>query len=137
VSRTPHRVVNPDGLVDPKGFAHALVSTKGTTIYLGGQTGHRADGSLVGDDLVTQFDQACANVVTAIRAAGGEPEHLAQVLIFATHLDEYRARLKELGEAYRRHFGKHYPAMALLGATELFDRRAKVELVGVAVVPEG
>jgi enamine deaminase RidA (YjgF/YER057c/UK114 family) len=137
VSGTPHRIVNPDGLADPKGFAHALVSTKGTTIYLGGQTGHRADGSLVGDDLVTQFDQACANVVTAIRAAGGKPEYLAQVLIFATDLAEYRSRLKDLGEAYRRHFGKHYPAMALLGATELFDRRAKVELVGVAVVPEG
>lgn len=137
MSRTPHRIVNPDGLADPKGFAHALVSKKGTTIYLGGQTGHGADGSLVGDDLVTQFDQACANLVTALRAAGGEPEHLAQVLIFATDLGEYRSRLKDLGEAYRRHLGKHYPAMALLGATELFDRRAKVELVGVAVVPEG
>ena len=134
---TPHRIVNPDGLADPRGFAHALVSKQGTTVYLGGQTGHRADGSLVGDDLVTQFDQACANVVTAIRAAGGEPEHLAHLLIFATDVGEYRSRLKDLGEAYRRHFGKHYPAMALLGATELFDRRARVELVGVAVVPEG
>jgi enamine deaminase RidA (YjgF/YER057c/UK114 family) len=44
--------------------------------------------------------------------------------------------LKDLGVAYRRHFGKHYPAVALLGTTELFDPQAKVELVGVAVVPE-
>jgi enamine deaminase RidA (YjgF/YER057c/UK114 family) len=135
VSGSVHRIVNPDDLPEPKGFAHAVAAERGATIYLGGQTGHRADGTLAGDDLVTQFDQACANVVSAIRAATGEPEHLVQLLIFATDVEEYRSRLGDLGRAYRRHFGKHYPALALLGTTELFDPRAKVELVGVAVVP--
>jgi len=135
VTDTPHRIVVPEGLLEPKGFAHALVAAGGTTVYLGGQTGHRRDGSLAGDDLVTQFDQACANVVTALKAAGGRPDHLVQLLIFATDVGDYRSRLKELGQAYRRHFGKHYPAMALLGTTELFDRRAVVELVATAVIP--
>jgi enamine deaminase RidA (YjgF/YER057c/UK114 family) len=132
-----HRTLNPDGLAEPVGFAHVVIPARGTTVYLGGQTGHRADGTLAGEDLVTQFDQACANVAVAIRAAGGEPEHLVQLLIYATDVGEYRALLKDLGEAYRRHFGKHYPAIALLGTTELFDPQAKVELVGIAVVPEG
>ena len=35
---------------------------------------------------------------------------------------------------HQRHFGKHYPAMALFGVTGLFDPAAMVELVGVAVV---
>lgn len=39
------------------------------------------------------------------------------------------------GGVYRRHFGHHYPAMALLGVSALFDDAAKVELVGVAVIP--
>ncbi|HEX2025904.1 MAG TPA: RidA family protein [Actinomycetota bacterium] len=136
VTDTPHRIIRPEGLVEPRGFAHALVAAEGRTVFLGGQTGHRQDGSLVGDDLVAQFDQACANVVTALEAAGARPEQLVQLLIFATDMTEYRSRLKELGEAYRRHFGKHYPAMALLGTTELFDAEAKVELIGTAVVPE-
>jgi enamine deaminase RidA (YjgF/YER057c/UK114 family) len=131
-----HEIVNPEGLAEPAGFAHAVIPDAGRTVYLGGQTGHRADGSLAGEDLVTQFDQACANVVTAIRAAGGQPEHLVQLLIFATDVPEYRSLMKDLGEAYRGHFGKHYPAVALLGTTELFDPPAKVELVGVAVIPE-
>ncbi|MGH2677446.1 MAG: RidA family protein [Actinomycetota bacterium] len=132
-----HELLNPEGLAEPVGFAHAVIPQEGRRVYLGGQTGHRAQGTLAGEDLVTQFDQACANVVTAIRAAGGEPEHLVQLLIFATDVPEYRSLLKDLGVAYRRHFGKHYPAVALLGTPELFDPQAKVELVGVAVVPEG
>ena len=132
-----HELLNPEGLAEPVGFAHVVIPEEGTTVYLGGQTGHRADGTLAGEDLVTQFDQACANVVTAVRAAGGEPEHLVQLLIFATDVPEYRSLMKDLGVAYRRHFGKYYPAVALLGTPELFDPQAKVELVGVAVVPEG
>jgi enamine deaminase RidA (YjgF/YER057c/UK114 family) len=136
VTDTPHRIVEPEGLPEPKGFAHALVAARGTTVYLGGQTGHRADGSLAGDDLVDQFDQACANVVRALGAAGARPEHLAFLAIHAVDMEEYRSRLGEIGRAYRGHFGKHYPAMALLGTTELFDVDAKVELIGTAVIPD-
>ncbi len=130
-----HRVLNPDGLPPPSGFAHAVLPAPGRAIYLGGQAGHRPDGTLAGEGLVEQFDQACANVVSALEAAGGRPEHLVALQIFAVDVREYRGSLKPLGAAYRRHFGKHYPAMALLGTTELFDPAAKVELVGVAVIP--
>jgi len=134
VTDTPHRLVNPETLPPPTGYSNAVVAAGGTAVYLGGQTGHRPDGSIA-EDLVEQFDQACANVVEVLRAAGGEPEHLVRLLIFATDLGEYRGRLRDLGGAWRRHFGKHYPAMALLGTTGLFDAEARVELVGVAVVP--
>jgi hypothetical protein len=36
---------------------------------------------------------------------------------------------------WRKHFGRHYPAVALLGVAELFDEAAKIELVGTAVIP--
>jgi enamine deaminase RidA (YjgF/YER057c/UK114 family) len=134
VTASPHRNVNPDSLPPPSGYAHATVAAAGTSVHLGGQAGHRPDGSIA-DDLVEQFDQACANVVEALRAAGGQPEHLVQLTIYATDVGEYRRRLRELGEAWRGRFGTHYPAMALIGATELFDAVARVELVGVAVVP--
>lgn len=134
MTASPHRNVNPDSLPPPSGYSHATMAAAGTAVHLGGQAGHRPDGSIA-DDLVEQFDQACANVVEALRAAGGEPEHLVQLTIYATDLGEYRRRLRELGEAWRERFGTHYPAMALIGATELFDADARVELVGVAVVP--
>jgi len=56
------------------------------------------------------------------------------VRIYVTDLPAYRASLPELGSVWRTHFGRRYPAMALLGVTELFDPAAMVELVGVAVI---
>lgn len=132
----PHRVVNPETLESPVGYSHAVVAAPGRAIYLAGQTGMRADGTLAGESLLDQFDQASANVVEALAAAGGRSEHLVSMLMFVTDLEEYRGARRELGVIYRKHFGSHYPAAALLEVKGLFDRSAKVELVCIAVVPE-
>lgn len=132
---TPHEILNPDTLARPQGFAHAVVAASGRTVYLGGQAGLDRDGKLVSDDLVAQFSQASANVVAALAAAGAAPDQLVAMQIYVTDVGEYKARLSELATAYQEHFGKHYPAIALLGVSELFEPPAKVELVCTAVVP--
>jgi enamine deaminase RidA (YjgF/YER057c/UK114 family) len=134
---TPHRVVNPPGLAPPVGFAHAVVAAPGRTVHLGGQAAQRADGSIQGATVVEQFDVAAGNVVTALTAAGGRPEHLVALQIYVTDAAAYRAALAELGAVWRRHFGRHYPATALLEVAGLLDPAALVELVATAVVPDG
>ena len=124
-----HRIVNPPELPEPSGYAHAVVAAPGRTVYLGGQTG-------AGETLAEQLDAAAGTLVAALRAAGGEPDDLVSVVVFTTDMDEYRASLGDLGEVWRRHFGRRYPAMALIGASALFEPDARVELMGVAVVPE-
>ena len=133
---TPHRVVNPEGLAPPAGFAHAVVAAPGRTVYLGGQAAQGPDGAITGATLTEQFDLAIVNLVAALAAAGGAPEHLVSLHVYTTEIDRYRASLAELGAAYRRHLGRHYVATALFEVAGLFDPEAKVELVGVAVVPE-
>lgn len=130
-----HEIVTAPDLAEPVGFAHAVVSGPGRTVHLGGQTAQGRDGAIVGATLVEQFDVAAANVVTALRAAGAAPDDLVSLVIYTTAVGEYRASLRELGPVWRRHFGRHYPAVALLGVAELFDPEAKVELVGTAVLP--
>ena len=93
-------------------------------------------GSVLGTTMVEQFDVAAANVVAALAAAGGRPEDLVSLTIYVTDVAEYRESLGDLGVVYRRHLGRHYPAMALLGVSALFDDAAKVEIVGTAVVPD-
>lgn len=131
---TPHRLLNPEGWARPAGYSEVVAAAPGRFVFVAGQVGRRPDGHLA-EDLVGQFDGACANVVEALRAADARPEHVVSLLIFATDVGEYRRREKQIGEAYRRHFGNHYPAMALLGATELYGPDALVELVATAVVP--
>lgn len=130
-----HEIVNPPSLPAPVGFAHAVIASPGRTVYLGGQTAQGPDGTIVGDTIAAQFDVAASNVITALTAAGGRPEHLVSLMIYVTDVPAYRASLAELAPVYRKHFGRHYPAVALLGVAELFDPAAKLELVGTAVVP--
>jgi enamine deaminase RidA (YjgF/YER057c/UK114 family) len=131
-----NEIVTAPGLAPPVGYAHAVVGAPGgRTVHLGGQTALGADGAIHGETLAEQFDVAAANVLAALHAAGGAPEHLVQVLVFVTDVAEYKASLRALGEVWRRHFGRHYPALALLGVTALFDDAARVELVATAVIP--
>ncbi|MGH2806186.1 MAG: RidA family protein [Actinomycetota bacterium] len=133
---SPHEILNPDALPAAVGFAHAVVAAPGRTVYLGGQAGLDAESNLVSEGLVAQFDKAAENVVTALAAAGGKPEHLVAMQIYVTDIAEYRNSLKGLADAYQKHLGRHYPAIALLGVNDLFDPAAKVELVATAVIPE-
>ena len=121
-------IVNPPDLPEPVGFAHAVVADR--TIHLGGQIGE-------GETLVEQFDSAAGRIVKAMRAAGAEPDDLVSLVVYTTAIDEYRALTTELGEAWRRHFGRRYPAMALVGVSALMEPGAKVELMGVAAIPDG
>jgi enamine deaminase RidA (YjgF/YER057c/UK114 family) len=125
-------LINSPDLAAPVGFSHAV--RDGQTVYLGGQVAQGPDGAVVGETIAEQFDVAAGNLVTALRAAGGEPEDLVSLQVFVTAVAEYRSSLRELGDVWRRHFGRRYPAMGLFGVTELFDPAAKVELMGVAVI---
>jgi enamine deaminase RidA (YjgF/YER057c/UK114 family) len=132
---SPHEIVTAPGLAAPVGFAHAVVAAPGRTVHLGGQTAQGQDGAIVGATMVEQFDVAAANVVAALAAAGATPDHLVSIIIYTTAVGEYRQSLRELGPVWRKHFGRHYPAVALLGVSELFDEAAKIELLGTAVIP--
>ena len=130
---SPHEIRNPEGLPRPSGFSHAVIAQAGRTVYLAGQTAQRPDGTVAGGTMAEQFDLAARNVVLALEAAGAHPQDLVSMQIFVKQIDEYLRASKEVGEAYRRHFGRHYPAMALLEVRRLFDPAAKVELMCIAV----
>jgi enamine deaminase RidA (YjgF/YER057c/UK114 family) len=132
MERRVSELINSPELAPPVGFSHAVRA--GDTIYLGGQVAQAHDGSVVGETIADQFDVAAGNLMTALRAAGGEPDDLVSLQVFVTAVAEYRDALPALGRVWRRHFGRRYPAMGLFGVTELFDPAAKVELMGVAVL---
>jgi enamine deaminase RidA (YjgF/YER057c/UK114 family) len=126
--------VNPPSLAKPSGFAHAVIATGGRIVFLAGQTALNADGAIVGDTVVEQFEQALANLLTALAAAGGQPADLASLTVYAVDLADYRAHGREIGTAWRRLAGRDYPAMAAVGVSRLWDSAALVEVQGYAVV---
>jgi enamine deaminase RidA (YjgF/YER057c/UK114 family) len=85
---------------------------------------------LVSDDFVAQVERALAKIVEVLADAGGEPRHLTRLTWFVTDKAAYVARQKEIGEAYRRVLGRHFPAMTLIVVAGLLEQGAKVEIEG-------
>ncbi|MFL6095124.1 MAG: RidA family protein [Blastococcus sp.] len=127
--------IDPAELAPPSGFAHAVRATGTVTVHLAGQTALDAEGRIVGDGVVGQFEQALTNLLTALRAAGGGPEHLASLTIYIVDVPDYRAHAREIGHVWRRLAGTDYPATAGIGVARLWDDDALVELQGTAELP--
>ena len=128
-------LVNPPSLAKPRGYSHGAVA-RGRVLALAGQIGWDASARLVSAELAPQFAQALANLVETLKAAGGRAEDLISLRIYVTDKRRYLASSKEVGEAYRRLLGRHFPAMALVQVADLLEDGALVEIEGLAVLPD-
>ena len=132
----PVTLINPESLGAPSGYSHGLLAdANGKLLFISGQIAWNEQQKIVSDDFVEQFDRALGNVVTVIRAAGAQPEHIVRLVVYVTNKIEYRERTREVGERYRKHMGKHFPAMVLVEVAGLLDDLAKVEIEGMALIP--
>ncbi|HEU4508966.1 MAG TPA: RidA family protein [Pyrinomonadaceae bacterium] len=124
-------------LINPaSGYSNGvLADAGGRLLFIAGQIAWDENQKIVSDDFVEQFDRALENVVTIVAAAGGTPDTIARLVIYVTDKIEYRQRTKEVGDRYRKHMGKHFPAMVLVEVKSLLDDRAKIEIEGMAVLP--
>ena len=128
--------INPESLGVPYGYSNGvLAEAGGRLLFVAGQIGWNQQQSLVSNDFAEQFDQALANVMTVVAAAGGKAENVARLVIYVVNKNEYTGRLREIGERYRGHMGRHFPAMALVEVKSLVDDGAKVEIEAIAVLP--
>ena len=129
------KLINPPSLGAPSGYSHGvLVEGGGKLLFIAGQIAWDQSQKIVSDDFVEQFDQALANVVTVVKAAGGESNNIVRVVVYVTDKREYLAQTKAVGERYRKHMGKHFPAMVLVQVASLLDDAAKVEIEATAVI---
>ena len=126
------RLINPDTLTKPVGYSHAAIGS-GDVLELAGQVGWDREEKFA-DGLVAQVAQALDNLVAVLDACGRGAEDLARLRIYTVDVAGYRDNLKEIGGVYRERFGKHFPAMTLVGVAALFDPGALVEIEGVAYV---
>jgi len=126
--------VNPATLARPVGYSHGMAA-QGTHLFVAGQVGWDAAAKIVSGGFVAQFEQALANAVAVVVEAGGKPGHVTRLRIYVTDLAAYRGALAEVGAAYRRRMGKHFPAMALVQVAGLLEEGALVEIEADAVLP--
>jgi enamine deaminase RidA (YjgF/YER057c/UK114 family) len=115
------------------GYANG-VAAEGRLVFIAGQIGWDERAKLVSDDFVPQVEQALSNIVAVLAEAGGAPRHLTRLTWYVTDKAGYIARRKEIGEAYRRVIGYHFPAMTLVIVANLLEEGARVEIEATAVI---
>lgn len=130
------QAVSPEGWAPAKGYANGVVCGPGRTVYVGGQIGWDGQLKPVSEDFVAQFDQALANVVAVVEAAGGSATDVVKMTVYVTDMDAYRSSLKAIGASWRVRLGRHFPAMALLGVSVLVEPWAKVEIEAIAHITQ-
>jgi enamine deaminase RidA (YjgF/YER057c/UK114 family) len=129
------QILQPPGWAKAKGFSNGIAA-KGKLVFVAGQVGWTGEGKWQARDFAGQFRQALQNVISVLKEAKGEPQHIVRLTWYVLDKKEYLGALKEVGAAYRQLMGRHYPAMAVVQVGGLVEDEARLEIEATAVVPE-
>ena len=127
--------VNPEGWKRPKGYANG-VTAEGKTLHVAGQIGWNADQRFARHDFVGQTVQALENVVSVVESAGGKATDIVRLTWYVVDKSDYLSKRKDVGAAYRRVMGYHFPAMTLVVVSGLVEDEALLEIEATAVLNE-
>ena len=129
------QALQPPGWKRPKGYANGIAA-RGTLVFVAGQVGWDESETFRTGDLAGQVRQALENVVAILAEGGAKPAHIVRMTWYLADKDEYNARLKDIGNAYREIIGMHFPVMTAVQVAGFVEPGAKVEIEATAVVPD-
>ncbi len=128
-------ILHPQGWDAPIGYANGVAAGPGRLVFVAGQVGWDEKQRFASADIAPQFEQALKNVLAVLAQAGGRPEHICRMTAYCCDKPGYLAARRDLGAIWRRHMGRHYPAMSMIFVADLLDSPGKIELEATAVVP--
>lgn len=125
----------PKGWTRPSGYSNGIKAA-GTPIFVAGMVGwNESNEFAVG--FVAQLAQALKNTVAVLGEGGGTPADIVRMTWYVKGMGLYRDNLPEIGRTYQAIMGKNFPAMAVIGVTDLVAPEALIEIETTAVVPAG
>ncbi len=103
------------------GYSRAVVDDP--WVFVSGTTGFDYSTMEIADDVVTQTEQALANIDAALREAGVTAADVVRVRYYLPNTDDF----EECWPALRRYFGEARPAATML-VVGLADPRMRIEI---------
>ena len=126
-----NKIIQPDGWAPAKGYANGVL-TRGKTLYIGGQIGWNSEKVFVSKDFIGQMEQVLNNIKKIVETAGGQVENITRLTWFLIDKNDYLSNQRNVGEAYRRVLGRHFPAMSVVVVKELIEDDALIEIEATA-----
>ena len=128
-----NKIIHPDGWKATKGYANGILSNNGQ-LFIGGQIGWTAAQIFETHTFIGQMEQTLNNIVTIVKAAGGEIKNIVRLTWYIKDKNEYLNNQKLIGEVYQKIIGKHYPAMSMVVVKELIEDEALLEIEATAII---
>ncbi len=107
-------------------------------VFISGQVGNKPDGTIAGDDIASQTQQALGNLEALLAASGAEPANLVRLQSFLVGADDIPGFRSELTAAYARWFAgseQGPPGHTLLVVQALASPALVVEIEGWFAMP--
>lgn len=123
--------INPPGLSTPQTYSHIVRA--GKLVFIAGQVGAKADGTLVGPGMKEQTEQVLANLQAALKSQGLDASHVAKITVYTTSISEFRAQ--DVADARAKFFGTSRSASTLVQIQQLASPDYKIEIEAIAVAP--
>jgi 2-iminobutanoate/2-iminopropanoate deaminase len=121
--------IQPPNIPVPKGHYSPAVEHNGL-IYVSGQLPiNNATGEVETGEIEKQTELALRNVETILLSANSDLQHLLQVTIYISEMDDWG----KVNEVYKGILGKHKPARAIVPVKDLHFG-TKIEIQAIATV---
>ena len=129
------KILHPPNWPRPRGYSNGI-SAKGRIVVTGAKDGWDKNENFVKQDIAGHAALAFKNIVLILAEGGAKPENIVRMTWYITDKIGYINSQKLIGESYRKNFGKHFPAMAVVEVASLMEEEAKLEIEVMAIVEE-
>ena len=103
----------------------------GSTVYVSGEVGADATGTIVGPSIEQQTDQALENIDHILRAAGSRLDNVVATTVYLVNVTDFA----NMNARYALAFPNAPPARATIQVAALPKKGALVEISAIAVIP--
>ena len=126
-------IIQPKNWKAAKGYANGILNNNGY-LFIGGQIGWNSQQIFETQTFVGQMEQTLINIVLILEEAGGKINNLVRFTWYIKDKQEYLNNQKEIGIAYQKIMGQHFPAMAMVVVKDLIEEEAVLEIEATAVI---
>lgn len=124
--------INPEGLYKSPVFSQAVLVEGGKTLFIGGQNGILKDGTMAGDNLGIQTEQALKNILEILKSVGASQENVVKLTM-------YIAKGQDIQEGYaasQKIWGNFPTAITAAFVESLGVPGALIEIEAIAAINE-
>ena len=123
------KIVYTENAPSPIGPYSQAVSAKGEMLFISGQIPFKPDGTLAGEDIVAQTEQAIKNIEAILKSVNGTLNDVVKTTVLMKDMEHFA----KMNEIYNRYFSESKPARAAYEVSRL-PKDVLIEIEAVALI---